>query len=88
MSNLDYMPSSPTLFNSGTRHPQMSSCYLLDSPIDDLEAIYNKYTDIAKLSKFAGGIGVSFSRVRSQGSLIAGTNGQANGIVPWLKTLD
>lgn len=88
MSNLDYMPSSPTLFNSGTRHPQMSSCYLLDSPRDDLEAIYNKYTDIAKLSKFAGGIGVSFSRVRSQGSLIVGTNGSSNGIVPWLKTLD
>ena len=82
------MPSSPTLFNSGTRHSQMSSCYLLDSPEDDLEAIYNRYTDIAKLSKFAGGIGVSFSRVRSQGSLIKGTNGTSNGIVPWLKTLD
>ncbi|MXY58964.1 MAG: ribonucleoside-diphosphate reductase subunit alpha, partial [Chloroflexi bacterium] len=53
-----------------------------------LEAIYNRYTDIAKLSKFAGGIGVSFSRVRSQGSLIKGTNGTSNGIVPWLKTLD
>ena len=88
MSNLDYMMSSPTLFNSGTRHPQMSSCYLLDSPQDNLESIYNKYTDIAKLSKFAGGIGVSFSRVRSQGSLIVGTNGQSNGVVPWLKTLD
>jgi ribonucleoside-diphosphate reductase alpha chain len=88
MSKLDYMMSSPTLFNSGTRHPQMSSCYLLDSPQDDLESIYNKYTDIAKLSKFAGGIGVSFSRVRSQGSLIVGTNGQSNGVVPWLKTLD
>lgn len=88
MSHLDYMPSSPTLFNSGTRHPQMSSCYLLDSPQDDLEAIYNRYTDIAKLSKFAGGIGVSFSRVRSRGSLIRGTNGKSNGIVPWLKTLD
>ncbi len=88
MSHLDYMMSSPTLFNSGTRHPQMSSCYLLDSPKDDLESIYNKYTDIAKLSKFAGGIGVSFSRVRSQGSLIVGTNGQSNGVVPWLKTLD
>ena len=88
ISSLDYMPSSPTLFNSGTRHSQMSSCYLLDSPQDDLEAIYNRYTDIAKLSKFAGGIGVSFSRVRSQGSLIEGTNGQSNGIVPWLKTLD
>jgi ribonucleoside-diphosphate reductase alpha chain len=88
MSNLDYMMSSPTLFNSGTRHPQMSSCYLLDSPADDLEAIYNRYTDIAKLSKFAGGIGVSFSRVRSRGSLIRGTNGESNGVVPWLKTLD
>ena len=88
MSRLDYMPSSPTLFNSGTRHPQMSSCYLLDSPEDDLEAIYDRYTDIAKLSKYAGGIGVSFSRVRSQGSLIRGTNGASNGIVPWLKTLD
>ncbi len=88
MSSLDYMPSSPTLFNSGTRHPQMSSCYILDSPQDDLEAIYNRYTDIAKLSKFAGGIGVSFSRVRSQGSLIVGTNGVSNGIIPWLKTLD
>ena len=88
MSALDYMPSSPTLFNSGTRHPQMSSCYLLDSPQDDLESIYNRYTDIAKLSKFAGGIGVSFSRVRSQGSLIRGTNGTSNGVVPWLKTLD
>ena len=53
-----------------------------------MEAIYNRYTDIAKLSKFAGGIGVSFSRVRSQGSLIAGTNGKSNGIIPWLKTLD
>ena len=88
MSRLDYMPSSPTLFNSGTRHPQMSSCYLLDSPEDNLEAIYDRYTDIAKLSKYAGGIGVSFSRVRSQGSLIRGTNGASNGIVPWLKTLD
>ncbi len=84
----DYMPSTPTLFNSGTRRPQMSSCYLLDSPEDDLESIYKRYADIAMLSKFAGGIGVSFTRVRSRGSLIRGTNGQSNGIVPWLKTLD
>ena len=88
MSRLDYMPSSPTLFNSGTRHSQMSSCYLLDSPEDDLESIYNRYTDVAKLSKFAGGIGLSFSRVRARGSLIRGTNGHSNGVVPWLKTLD
>jgi ribonucleoside-diphosphate reductase alpha chain len=88
ISSLDYMPSSPTLFNSATMRPQLSSCYLLDSPNDDLSAIYDKYKDIALLSKFAGGIGVSFSRVRSRGSLIKGTNGHSNGLVPWLKTLD
>jgi len=88
ISSLDYMPSSPTLFNSATMRPQLSSCYLLDSPGDDLSAIYDKYKDIALLSKFAGGIGVSFSRVRSRGSLIKGTNGHSNGLVPWLKTLD
>ncbi len=88
ISRFEHMPSTPTLFNSGTKHPQMSSCYLLDSPIDDLEAIYNRYTDIALLSKFSGGIGVSYSRVRASGSLIRSTNGQSNGIIPWLKTLD
>ncbi len=88
ISSLDYMPSSPTLFNSATARPQLSSCYLLDSPVDDLTSIYDKYKDIALLSKFAGGIGVSFTRVRSRGSLIKGTNGHSNGLVPWLKTLD
>ncbi len=88
ISSLDYMPSSPTLFNSATLRPQLSSCYLLDSPLDDLGSIYDKYKDIAMLSKFAGGIGVSFSRVRSRGSLIKGTNGHSNGLTPWLKTLD
>lgn len=88
ISALDYLPSSPTLFNSGTNHPQMSSCYLLDSPRDELESIYERYSQIAQLSKFAGGIGVAFHRVRSQGSLIRGTNGLASGVVPWLKTLD
>ncbi len=87
-SKLDYMPSTPTLFNSGTLRPQMSSCYLLDSPEDELSSIYKKYTDIALLSKFAGGIGVAYHRVRARGSLIKGTNGHSNGIVPWLKTLD
>lgn len=85
---LDYMPSSPTLFNSATNRPQLSSCYLLESPLDDLSSIYDKYKDIALLSKYAGGIGVSFSRIRSRGSLIKGTNGHSNGLVPWLKTLD
>jgi len=88
LASFEYLPSSPTLFNAGTRHPQMSSCYLLDSPEDRLEAIYQKYADIAMLSKYAGGIGVAYHRVRSRGSLICGTNGQSNGIVPWLKTLD
>ncbi len=87
-SSLDYLPSTPTLFNSGTPRPQMSSCYLLDSPQDSLLSIYNKYTDIAKLSKYAGGIGVAYHRIRSRGSLIQGTNGHSNGIIPWLKTLD
>ena len=88
ISSFQYMPSTPTLFNSATRHPQMSSCYLLDSPEDSLESIYNKYKDIAMLSKYAGGIGVAYSRVRSRGSLIQGTNGQSKGIIPFLKTLD
>jgi len=77
ISRFEHMPSSPTLFNSGTKHPQMSSCYLLDSPIDDLEAIYNRYTDIALLSKFSGGIGVSYSRIRARGSLIRSTKRQS-----------
>jgi ribonucleoside-diphosphate reductase alpha chain len=88
MSSLAYLPSSPTLFNSGTRHTQMSSCYLVDSPRDELDSIYERYQQVARLSKFAGGIGISFSRVRSRGALIRGTNGQSNGIVPFLRTLD
>jgi ribonucleoside-diphosphate reductase alpha chain len=87
-STFEFMSSSPTLFNSGTRHEQLSSCFLLDSPSDSLVGIYDKYKDAALLSKFSGGIGLSFSRVRSRGSLIRGTNGFSNGVVPWLKTLD
>jgi ribonucleoside-diphosphate reductase alpha chain len=88
ISSLEYLPSSPTLFNSGSQRSQLSSCYLLDSPLDDLASIYAKYADVAQLSKFAGGIGLSYTRVRARGSLIRGTNGHSNGIVPWLKTLD
>ena len=87
-AQLDYLPSSPTLFNAGTTHEQLSSCFLLDSPEDSLEGIYKRYMDVAKLSKFSGGIGLSYTRVRSRGSLIRSTNGRSNGIVPWLKTLD
>ena len=88
MSSLAYLPSSPTLFNSGTSHTQMSSCFLVDSPRDDLVSIYDRYSQVARLSKFSGGIGISWSRVRSRGALIRGTNGQSNGIVPFLRTLD
>jgi ribonucleoside-diphosphate reductase alpha chain len=88
MSSLAYLPSSPTLFNSGTSHPQMSSCFLVDSPLDDLGSIYDRYAQVARLSKFSGGIGISWSRVRSRGALIRGTNGASNGIVPFLRTLD
>lgn len=87
-SSLEYVPSTPTLFNSGTQHEQLSSCFLLDSPEDSLESIYRKYSDVAMLSKFSGGIGIAYHRVRAHGSLIRGTNGHSNGIVPWLKTLD
>ncbi len=87
-SRLEYLPSSPTMFNSGTKHEQLSSCFLLDSPDDHLESIYQRYTDIALLSKFSGGIGLAYHRVRSRGSLIESTNGHSSGIIPWLKTLD
>jgi ribonucleoside-diphosphate reductase alpha chain len=87
-SRLEYLPSSPTIFNSGTRHEQLSSCFLLDSPDDHLESIYQRYTDVALLSKFSGGIGLAYHRVRSRGSLIESTNGHSSGITPWLKTLD
>ena len=88
LSTLAYLPSSPTMFNAGTRHEQLSSCFLLDSPGDHLEDIYRRYADVALLSKFSGGIGLAYHRVRSRGSLIESTNGHSNGIVPWLKTLD
>jgi ribonucleoside-diphosphate reductase alpha chain len=88
MSRLAYLPSSPTLFNAAARRPQLSSCFLLDSPKDELDSIYERYTQAARLSKYAGGIGISWSRIRSRGSLIRGTNGLSNGIVPWLRTFD
>jgi ribonucleoside-diphosphate reductase alpha chain len=88
LSSFEYMTSTPTLFNSGTRHPQMSSCYLLDSPKDSIESIYKGYAQVAYLSKYSGGIGIAYHRIRARGSLIQSTNGLSNGIVPWLKTLD
>ncbi len=88
ISQFLYMPSTPTLFNSGTRHPQMSSCYLLTVANDSLEGIYKTITDCAQLSKWSGGLGVDWTPVRSSGSLIKGTNGLSNGIIPFLKVFD
>lgn len=88
ISSHEAMLSTPTLFNSGTKKAQMSSCYLLDSPDDSLNGIFDQFSEIANLSKWAGGIGLSYSKVRSRGSLIKGTNGLSNGVVPWLKVLD
>lgn len=88
ISQFLYMPATPTLFNSGTRHPQMSSCYLLTVGEDSLEGIYKSLADCAKLSKFSGGIGIDWTPVRASGSLIRGTNGLSNGVVPFLKVFD
>lgn len=87
-SSLRYLPSTPTLFNSGSPRSQLSSCFLLDSPQDSLESIFERLHEVAQLSKFAGGIGQAYHRIRSEGSLIRGTNGLSNGVVPWLKIQD
>ncbi|MBO9539534.1 ribonucleoside-diphosphate reductase subunit alpha [bacterium] len=88
VSAFRYMPASPTLFNSGTRHPQMSSCYLLTVGDDSLEGIYKAYADCARLSKWSGGIGIDWTPVRGSGALIKGNNGVSSGLVPFLKVLD
>ena len=84
LSSFDYMSSTPTLFNSGTKRPQLSSCYLTTVP-DDLSGIYGAIRDNALLSKWAGGLGNDWTNVRALGSRIKGTNGKSQGIVPFLK---
>jgi ribonucleoside-diphosphate reductase alpha chain len=84
LSSFDFMSSTPTLFNSGTLRPQLSSCYLTTVP-DDLYGIFESIQDDAMLSKFAGGLGNDWTRVRAMGSHIKGTNGKSQGIVPFLK---
>jgi ribonucleoside-diphosphate reductase alpha chain len=84
LSKFDYMSSTPTLFNAGTRHSQLSSCYLTTIP-DDLDGIYQGIKENALLQKFAGGIGNDWTRVRSLGAYIKGTNGKSQGVVPFLK---
>ncbi|MES9946776.1 MAG: ribonucleoside-diphosphate reductase subunit alpha [Candidatus Thiodiazotropha sp.] len=84
LSSFDFMSSTPTLFNSGTLRPQLSSCYLTTVP-DDLDGIYSSIKDNALLSKFAGGLGNDWTRVRGLGAHIKGTNGKSQGVVPFLK---
>jgi len=84
LSSFDFMSSTPTLFNSGTLRPQLSSCYLTTIP-DDLDGIFSAIKDDAMLSKYAGGLGNDWTPVRGMGAHIKGTNGQSQGVVPFLK---
>ena len=84
LSSFDFMSSTPTLFNSGTLRPQLSSCYLTTVP-DDLDGIFSAIKDDAMLSKFAGGLGNDWTRVRGMGAHIKGTNGNSQGVVPFMK---
>ena len=87
LSSFDYMSSTPTLFNSGTLRPQLSSCFLTTVP-DDLDGIYGAIHDNAMLSKWAGGLGNDWTPVRALGSYIKGTNGKSQGVVPFLKVVN
>ncbi|MBS4097045.1 MAG: ribonucleoside-diphosphate reductase subunit alpha [Sulfuricella sp.] len=87
LSNFDFMSSTPTLFNSGSRRSQLSSCYLT-TVSDDLDGIYEAIKENALLSKFAGGLGNDWTQVRALGSRIKGTNGKSQGVVPFLKVVN
>jgi ribonucleoside-diphosphate reductase alpha chain len=87
LSTFDFMSSTPTLFNSGTLRSQLSSCYLTTVP-DDLDGIYESIKENALLSKFAGGLGNDWTRVRAMGAHIKGTNGESQGVVPFLKVVN
>ncbi|MBL0252301.1 MAG: ribonucleoside-diphosphate reductase subunit alpha [Polaromonas sp.] len=87
LSSFDFMSSTPTLFNSGTRRSQLSSCYLSTVP-DDLDGIYELIKENALLSKYAGGLGNDWTRVRALGAHIKGTNGESQGVVPFLKVVN
>jgi ribonucleotide reductase alpha subunit len=83
-----FIHATPTLFNSGTAHPQLSSCFLLTMESDSIKGIYKTLGDCAQISKWAGGIGLSIHNIRARGSRIAGTNGESTGIVPMLKVFN
>lgn len=87
LSSFDFMSSTPTLFNSGTQRSQLSSCYLT-TVADDLDGIYEALKENALLSKYAGGLGNDWTRVRALGSYIKGTNGKSQGVVPFLKVVN
>jgi ribonucleoside-diphosphate reductase alpha chain len=87
LSSFDFMSSTPTLFNSGTKHSQLSSCYL-STVSDDLDGIYEAIKENALLAKYAGGLGNDWTPVRALGSHIKGTNGKSQGVVPFLKVVN
>jgi ribonucleoside-diphosphate reductase alpha chain len=88
MSQKYFTHATPTLFNAGTPHPQLSSCYLLAMESDSIDGIYNTLKDCALISKWAGGIGLHIHNIRASGSHIRGTNGESNGIVPMLRVFN
>ena len=88
MSTLKYTHATPTLFNAGTPRPQLSSCFLLAMKDDSIEGIFDTIHQCAKISKLAGGIGISTSNIRASGSYIRGTNGHSNGLTPMLRVLN
>jgi len=88
MSMKYFTHATPTLFNAGTRRPQLSSCYLIAMESDSIQGIYNTLTDCAKISKWAGGIGMHIHNIRGRNSRIRGTNGKSNGIVPMLRVFN
>lgn len=88
MSTREYTHATPTLFNSGTTHSQMSSCFLLEVKGDSVEGMYDSAKDCAMISKFAGGIGMNVHKIRSRGSVIRGTNGRSTGLIPFLRVMN
>jgi ribonucleoside-diphosphate reductase alpha subunit len=88
MSLKYFTHATPTLFNAGTNHPQLSSCYLIAMEEDSIDGIYDTLKDCALISKYAGGIGLHIHNIRAKGSFIKGTNGKTNGIVPMLRVFN
>lgn len=88
MSQKFFTHATPTLFNAGTKRPQMSSCFLLQNESDSIEGMFKSFGDVAQISKNAGGIGINMNNVRGKGAYIKGTNGNSNGLIPFLKIMN